>query len=75
MSDRDGILEKHPEADDVYYIDGAWAPACITARDKRFTEAELAAAHWKARALGWPVLRADTLHRFATLPHYDEEQE
>ena len=37
---------KHPEADDVYYIDGAWAPAAITATDKRFTDAELTAEYW-----------------------------
>lgn len=67
------IFPKHPSAPDTYYIGGAWAPAAITATDKRFTEAELAAAHWKARALGWPVLRADTLYRFAKLPHHDQE--
>ena len=73
---------KHPEADDVYYIDGAWAPAAITAQDKRFSEAELAAeyyaAHGEANALmtGNPRLlfsRRQTIKRFATLPHYDEE--
>jgi hypothetical protein len=40
------IFPKHPEADDTYYIGGAWAPAAITARDKRFSEAELAAVYW-----------------------------
>lgn len=42
------IYRKHPVADDVYYIDGAWASACITAVDKRFTEAELAAEYHRA---------------------------
>lgn len=41
------IYPKHPDMDDTYYIDGAWAPACITAQDKRFTEAELAAEYWR----------------------------
>jgi hypothetical protein len=73
-------LPKHPTADDVYFIGGAWAPACITAQDKRFMDAELVAEYWKvlgglydghgkkARA------RRETLQRFATLPHYDEER-
>lgn len=38
---------KHPDMDDTYYINGAWAPACITAQDKRFTDAELAAEYWR----------------------------
>lgn len=43
------IYRKHPVADDVYYIDGAWASACITAVEKRFTEAELCAEFEAAR--------------------------
>ncbi|MDQ5860672.1 MAG: hypothetical protein M3536_00215 [Actinomycetota bacterium] len=46
----DGALTaypKHPAADDVYYITGAWAPSCITAKEKRFTDAELAAEYWR----------------------------
>lgn len=75
---------KHPTADDVYFIGGAWAPAAITARDKRFTGAELAAEYHSAwsELLDVPTAerypyerhRIDTLHRFATLPHHDEEQ-
>ena len=37
------IFPRHPSAPDTYYINGAWAPAAITAVDKRFTDAELAA--------------------------------
>lgn len=40
------IFPRHPSAPDTYYIDGAWAPAAITAVDKRFTDAELAAEVW-----------------------------
>lgn len=65
------IYEKHPTAD-AYRVGGAFQPYAIIATEKRFTGAELAAEYWKARALGWPVLRADTLHRFASLPHFDE---
>lgn len=63
---------KHPTADDTYHIGGAWAPACITAADKRFTPGELAATYWKARALGWPVLRQNTIYKFAATPDYDQ---
>lgn len=70
------VFEKHPGTDGaagpVYRVGGSFTPYPIVAREKRFTEAELAAAHWKARAYGWPVLQADTLYRFAALPHYDE---
>lgn len=40
------VFPRHPESPDTYYIDGAWAPACITATDKRFSDAELAAEYW-----------------------------
>ena len=42
------IYPKHPSAPDTYYIGGGWSPACITAVDKRFTDAELAAEYWAA---------------------------
>lgn len=43
------IFPKHPSAPDTYYIGGGWSPACITAVDKRFTDAELAAEYWRLR--------------------------
>lgn len=43
------IFPRHETADDVYLIGGAWAPACITAVEKRFTDAELAAEFEAAR--------------------------
>ncbi len=57
----DGALTvhpRHPTADDVYFIGGAWAPAAITAQDKRFSDAELAAEYWllssrRERMLGY----------------------
>ena len=66
------IYEKHPTAD-AYRVGGFYSPYALVSTDKRFTDAELAAAHWKARALGWPVTRADTLYKFAVLPHHDQE--
>lgn len=79
------IFPKHPEAPDTYHIGGAWTPAAIVARDKRFSDAELMACHWEAAydvseaeimgRTGWLKKRlreALTLHRFATRPHYDE---
>ena len=64
------IFEKHPEAD-AYRVGHAFTPYAYLATEKRFTEAELAAAYWQARAMGAPVLRADAIHRFASLPDYD----
>ena len=66
------IYEKHPTAD-AYRVGGFYSPYALVATEKRFTGPELAAAHWKARALGWPVTRADALYKFAALPHYDQE--
>ena len=81
------IFPKHPSAPDTYYIGGGWSPACITAVDKRFSPGELAAEYWKAKERcmfvsafsGWTISpdsqlakQAEVLHRFATLPHYDE---
>lgn len=40
------VFPRHPSAPDTYYINGAWAPAAITAVDKRFTDSELAAEYW-----------------------------
>ena len=79
------VFPRHPSAPDTYYINGAWAPAAITAVDKRFTDAELAAEFWAATTDATRLIGnarkggkssaanvAMTLHRFATLPHYDE---
>lgn len=44
------VFPKHPTAEDTYYITGAWAPACITAQEKRFTDAELAAELFRQAA-------------------------
>lgn len=44
------VFPRHPSAPDTYYIDGAWAPAAITAVEKRFSEAELLAEFHSARA-------------------------
>lgn len=88
------VFPKHPEAEDTYYITGAWAPACITAQDKRFTDAELAAEfhafvmtdhkypedpdeygdeEWEAYSREFQEAEK-TILRFATLPHYDQEE-
>ena len=56
---------------------------CRMAHDKRFSDAELAAEYWQANtkcATSFPLpetewAHAETLHRFATHPHYYEETE
>jgi len=40
------IYEKHPEAD-AYRVGGFYSPYCLVSRDKRFSDAELA-AEWHA---------------------------
>jgi hypothetical protein len=75
------IYEKHPDAD-AYRIRGAFEPYAVVATEKRFTDAELCAEYWAARndlaiyAIGpadvtRPREQAVTLHRFASLPHFD----
>ena len=70
------IFPRHPSAPDTYYINGAWAPAAITAVDKRFTDAELAAEAWQYMASNRQgqglAERYNVLKRFATLDHYDD---
>ena len=79
------VFPRHPTAPDTYYINGAWAPAAITAVEKRFTDAELAAEFWAAsvdaaRLMGnarrggksHAANVGMTLYRFATLPHHDD---
>ena len=75
------VFPRHPSAPDTYYINGAWAPAAITAVEKRFTDAELAAEVWiqyadlfHFRKDGKAITRGkrerrDTINRFAELPH------
>lgn len=78
------IFEKHPHAD-AYRFGPSFTPYAIVAVDKRFTDAELA-AEWHyalSEAETWFWVnheqnddrleeQADTMRRFATLPHYDE---
>lgn len=77
------MFEKHPNAD-AYRIGGAFTPHAIVAVDKRFTDAELAAEYHRAgddmaethydresKPDMEPIPRI--LHRFATLPHFDED--
>ena len=76
------IFEKHPTAD-AYRVGGFYSPYALVSKDKRFSDAELAAEWWAA---AWDYdmyapsindphslrLRhfADTAHRFATLPNF-----
>lgn len=39
------LFEKHPDMD-AYRVDGAYQPYAIVGRDKRFSDAELAAEYW-----------------------------
>jgi len=39
------IYEKHPTAD-AYRVGGFYSPYALVSRDKRFSEAELAAEYW-----------------------------
>lgn len=80
------VFPRHPTAPDTYYINGAWAPAAITAVDKRFTDAELAAEAWAAQCnrrvrnydprqdipgVTWEW-EHNIMARFATLDHFDD---
>jgi hypothetical protein len=77
----------HPSAPDTYYINGAWAPAAVTAVEKRFSDAELAAEAWAAQCnrrvrnydptqdipgVTWEW-EHNIMARFATLDHHDED--
>ena len=78
------IYEKHPTAD-AYRVGGFYSPYALVATEKRFSDAELAAEAYKAKAEhltavldyypGETCMRAyshqETLRRFATLPHFD----
>ena len=80
------IFEKHPHMD-AYRVGGFYSPYALVATEKRFTDAELAAewhrtASVEFAAMGDPdgykpgtqqraAIQRETLHRFATLPHFD----
>ena len=72
------VFPRHPSAPETYYINGAWAPAAITAVNKRFTDAELAAEYWAAavdaQLMAPPELVAitATFRRFCTQPAHDD---
>lgn len=79
------IFEKHPDVD-AYRFGPSFTPHAIVAEDKHLTEAELSAMYWgcafevlDSRNMGsheysQKRLRESVfLHRFATLPHYDEQ--
>lgn len=79
------IHEKHPTLD-AYRFGPSYTPYAIVAVDKRFTDAELAAEYWqegrvlltKEQSAGERfdrIVRWAVLHRFATLPHYDEDDQ
>ena len=61
------VYEKHPTAD-AYRVGGFYSPYALVSRDKRFTQAELAAEFW--HGTGRDAL---TFWRFANLPHFDAE--
>lgn len=42
------IFERHPTAD-AYRVGGSYSPYCLVSKDKRFTDAELAAEYWRLR--------------------------
>ena len=45
------IYEKHPHAD-AYKVDGFYSPYCLVSREKRFSDAELAAEYWSQSLAG-----------------------
>jgi hypothetical protein len=74
------IFRKHPDAD-AYYVNGAYVPWAIIGREKRFSDAELAAEYYAAFFdLAVEFTRygnaepSKVLERFATHPHYDAQQ-
>jgi hypothetical protein len=74
------IYEKHPTVD-AYRFGPSFTPYVIVAKDKRFTDAELAAEVWHcitnyftlepSHEAREEASRSRTLERFATLPHFD----
>lgn len=85
MSEPFTIYGKHPVAD-AYRVGGFYSPYALVSREKRFTDAELAAEYHQQghvfmlnggakapNALDQATIW-DTLYRFATLPHYDKDE-
>jgi len=72
-------FEKLPNMD-AYRVGGHFAPYAVLAKDVRFTDAELAAEYWAAAldadlmAPSRLVAITATMHRFATHPHFDQNQ-
>lgn len=70
-----------PGQDPFYRVGGSFVPYCTVAKDKRFTDAELAAEFWKLMAGLYDGhgkkarARREVIERFATLPHFDEMEE
>jgi hypothetical protein len=80
------LFEKHPHMD-AYKYGGSFTPYAIVGADKRFSDGELAAEWWHAKErcmfvsalTGFGISsdsktakQAEVIHRFATLPNYDE---
>jgi len=74
------IFEKHPHMD-AYRVGGFYSPYALVSRDKRFSEAELAAEWWashgdaNATMTDNPILlfsRRRAFLRFASRPHASE---
>jgi len=84
------IFEKHPHMD-AYRVGGFYSPYALVATEKRFTEAELAAEWHRTASVEFAAMcdpggykpgtqqraaiQRETLHRFATLPHYDDRND
>lgn len=75
------VFPRHPRIPFVYRVRGSWQPLAVVAKEKRFTDAELCAEYWAhcfdhldlyGAAGNHPETRV--LERFATLPHWDENE-
>jgi len=44
------IFPKHPDAD-AYYVNGSYVPYAVVGRDKRFSDAELAAIYYMTHSV------------------------
>lgn len=80
------IFEKHPTAD-AYRVGGFYSPYALVSRDKRFSDAELAAEYWRSRYVheavigqsgfhvdgrGNVIIESRVLMRFWSRPHAHE---
>ena len=72
------VFESHARIPFVYRVKGSWQPVAVVAKEKRFTDAEMAAEYWAScfdhldlygAAGNHPETRV--LERFANTPHYD----